>query len=80
MTDPSFPFFLFVYDVDGKHGAPVDIRTDAALEAAFVSAVVPAVKSGKEVVITDSDDCCVFHAKDGTVIFPDVYSAEGAIQ
>lgn len=67
----GYPFSLFVYDAEGKHGEPVDVPHQAALRILFEVAVAPAVSDGREVVITDCEDYAVFHAKDGKVIFPE---------
>lgn len=67
----EFPLFLYIYDLDGMHGGPLDIPTELGLEILMHTAIKPAVKEGREVVITDCLDYCVFHAKDGKVIFPE---------
>lgn len=66
----GFPFRLYVYDESGKHSGPVEIINDLQLRIQFQSAVSPAVDAGREVVITDWEDFCVFHAKGGVVLYP----------
>ncbi len=68
----DFPLYLYLYNPDGTYGAPVDIQSDNSLQTLFRLVVLPSVRSGLEVVITDPLDLCVFHAKDGVVLFPEV--------
>lgn len=66
----GYPFYLTIYDEDGMHGDPIDIPTEMGLKLLFATAVKDAVAKGREVVVTDCEDFCVFHAKDGKILFP----------
>jgi hypothetical protein len=70
VNEPDFPFLLYVYDADGRYSKPDRIETTDALEAAMCGPVKLAIAEKREVVITDVGDDCLFHAKDGRIIFP----------
>lgn len=69
MIARCYEFFIYVYDADGKHADPIEVQA-AGIGSLFETVVVPEVKNGREVVITDSDDFTVFHAKSGKIVFP----------
>ncbi len=62
-------FRLYIYREDGKHDGAMDV-SELALRMVFVSMIEPAVRAKREVVITDAGDFCVFHSKDGEIIWP----------
>ena len=68
---PDYPLFLYEYDADGKYGRPLDLANQPALILAMKTIIRPAIAEKREVLITDGDDCCVFHTKEGIVVFPE---------
>lgn len=72
VIDPIYPAKVFVFHEDGTHGGPfatlhdteglTRLMNDETFKAFF--------RSGNEIRITDPMDNCLFHAKDGTIIFP----------
>jgi len=66
----EFPLYLYVYEPNGTYGKPSEIANAQELETLMNTTINVAVHLGREVVITDPLDFCVFHAKDGAVIFP----------
>lgn len=70
-TSKGYPFYAYVYNPNGMHNGAVDIQNDVALKLMFDTTIKAAVAEGREVVVADCEDICVFHAKDGRVIFPE---------
>lgn len=66
----DLPYFLYLYDAKGRYRAPQKISTDAELRLAFAGPIKKHVAEKLEVVVTDSGDDCVFHAKEGKILFP----------
>ncbi len=66
----DYPLYLYEYDAAGKHGAPIDIPTELGLQILMGTAVKAAIQAKREVRITDEEDNIVFHAKDGSVLWP----------
>ncbi len=66
----DYPLFLYEYDTNGKYGKPIDIPSALGLEILMNTTIKAAVQAGREVRITDVEDYCVFHAKDGKILWP----------
>ena len=77
MNESGYPFLLYVYNAEGRYGAPGNIPTALGLKLLFETTVKPAVERGLKVVITDCDDFCVFHAEGGEVVFPKPEDIQG---
>ena len=59
-------FYVYGMDEEGRYDKP-DVR-DGAQEALELARLYTCMFP--EVLITDVDDMCVFHYKNGTIIFP----------
>lgn len=68
--DPLFPLSLYLYNADGYHDGPVPIDSEEALYGPISIIIRGHIASGLEATLTDPSDRCVFHAKDGKVLFP----------
>ena len=68
--DEEFPCYLYVYNDAGFHDGKLKIPDKPTLTRVFAEIVTPAVRAGKQVIITDAMDFCSFHAEGGEVIFP----------
>lgn len=66
----EFPAYLYIYREDGLHDGKIKVPDKTTMTRLFNELVIPAVKAGRQVVITDADDFCTFHAEGGEVIFP----------
>lgn len=62
-------FLLYEYNKEGYHSGGLKI-SENTLEMVFRTIVRIAKEEKREVIITDMDDFCVFHTKDGEVLFP----------
>lgn len=62
-------FLLYEYDKEGYHNGSLKI-SENTLEMVFRTIIRVAKEEKREVIITDTDDFCVFHMKDGKVLFP----------
>lgn len=72
MDGPIFPINLYIYGEDGMHGEPILIVSEAQLNGpGTVMIIRDAVARGVEVMMTDPMDFCLFHAKDGKILFPE---------
>lgn len=71
---PLFPAKVFIFDVDGFHQGPfATLNNEEDLDAIWNNqAVRTAFKAGLEIRIVDPGDSCVFHAKDATILFPEI--------
>jgi len=69
-------FLLYEYNKEGYHTGSLRISEDT-LEMVFRTIVKVAKEEKREVVITDLGDDCVFHMKDGEILFPtsEMYAA-----
>jgi hypothetical protein len=66
-----YPIRLYIYSSDGTYGEPIMIMSEDHLMGVGTQFVVRhAVETGHEVMMTDPNDFCLFHAKEGKVIFP----------
>lgn len=72
----EYPLFAYIYNEDGTYYEPIEIRSKGSLHTLFVLAVLPAMIDGREVRITDTDDCMVFWAQHGEIKFPPPPSSE----
>lgn len=74
-VDPEpalYPIQLYIYNRDGMHDEPIEIVSYEQLLGPGTQLVVRhAVYTGLEVVMTDPQDRCLFHAKHGKVLFPE---------
>jgi hypothetical protein len=68
--EDGFPMSIYVFDDDGKHNGAILIANNVELEEKLDNVAMPMLKTGREVVIADCWDSCVYHAKDGKVIWP----------
>lgn len=62
-------YMLYEYDKEGYHTGGLEI-SDNTLEMVFRTVVKVAKEEKREIVITDMGDDCVFHMKDGEILFP----------
>jgi hypothetical protein len=62
-------FLLYEYNSEGYHNGHITISEDT-LPMVFKTIVRVAREDKREVIITDLGDLCVFHMKDGEVLFP----------
>ncbi len=69
-------YLLYEYNKEGYHNGALQISEDT-LEMVFETIVRIAKNEGREVVITDVEDFCVFHTKNGVVLYPtpEMYAA-----
>ena len=65
----GYPMFVYIYNAQGRYGEPVRVNNVQQLEDQFISNIKSAVQAGLEVRITDLDDCLVFHAENGLILF-----------
>ena len=65
----QYPYFLYIYDSNGFHGAGEPLRNKQELDACE-GRITDAIKCGLEVRITDSGDFLMFHAAAGRILFP----------
>lgn len=65
----SEKFLLYEYNSDGYHNGSMQISEDT-LPMVFKTIIRIAKEDKREVIITDLGDMCVFHMKDGEVLFP----------
>ena len=68
-NEDEFPMLLYVYGHDGMHGEPIKIVDNETLLTLFETIVAQAVAQRREVVITDMADDCLFHSRDGEVLW-----------
>jgi len=62
-------FLLYEYGSDGRYSKPMEI-SETSLDMVFRTIVRVAKEEKREIVITDMGDDCVFHMKDGVILFP----------
>lgn len=67
---PEYPALVYIYDLKGRYGNPLKIKTHADMAACFREKIFPAIKNGQKVIITDMLDLTMFHAEGGKVIHP----------
>ena len=69
--DPLYPISLYIYNLDGTYGEPVQINSDAQLNSPGTKMIVRiAMDEKRKIIMTDPGDMCVFHAEDGKVLYP----------
>lgn len=66
----GYPMYLYVYDENGRYGPKQTISNKDELAKVFEDVVAPTTRAGREVVIADCWDHCIYHAKDGVVVWP----------
>ena len=64
-----FPIRLYIYNEEGKHDDPTWLRNETELYMSHLL-IWQAIRSGREIVMTDPGDRTVLHAKGGKVLFP----------
>lgn len=65
------PFRGHVFDQDGKREkTSVVCLETVSLTVEWLRTQVHMIRIGREVMVEDSDGYCVFHAKDGQILFP----------
>jgi hypothetical protein len=69
-TEQEFPAYLYIYREDGTHDGKIRVPDKTTMTRLFNELVIPAVKAGRQVIVTDALDFCTFHAEGGEVIFP----------
>lgn len=68
---PIFPATIYFFKEDGTHHGGTTVNSLERLNRPLMQALLrAAILMGVEVMITDPDDACLLHAKDGKVIFP----------
>lgn len=68
---PLFPIKLYLFEPDGRYGAPIFIENLEELNHPGTQMLVKAhIQRGLEVRMTDPMDFCVFHAANGLILFP----------
>ena len=68
---PLFPLQVYIYELDGTYGEPIQVNSEAQLHGPGTRRVLEiAIKEGREVRICDPGDLLVFHAVGGKVVFP----------
>lgn len=65
----GYPFFGYEYDHAGYHSGPVELTSEQQLVRFRDLVATPAIRDKREVMLTDSDDYAVFHAKDGVILW-----------
>ena len=70
MNDDGYPMRLYVYGHNGRHSGGTWLYTEAELHDAMTTVVKPALADKREVRITDSGDCMIFHAENGRIVWP----------
>jgi hypothetical protein len=65
----EFPLYVYIYNTEGYHGGKQIIKDETELRAMMLR-IRSIVEEGREVMITDTGDFCVFHAKGGKVKWP----------
>lgn len=69
-TSDDYPLYLYEYSAEGRYGEPLQIAGPAGLEFIMGTLVKRAVEQKREVRIVDTADVCVFHARDGEIVWP----------
>lgn len=77
VPDPAaFPFYGYIFDVPSdhpsgcKHRGKIVLLNPKILAEWVIETATPSIIQEIEVMITDRDDYCIFHAKGGKIIFP----------
>ena len=78
-VEEEFPMFLYIHDHEGFHDGKIKIPDQACLSRVFPEMIAPAIRAGKEVIVTDVMDCCTFHAREGKIIFPSPEPAQAIL-
>lgn len=65
----SETFYLYEFNFDGCHQGYIKVKEED-LDKAFTNIVLKARNEKRTVIITDVMDMCVFHMKNGEVIYP----------
>lgn len=69
MTD-DYPLYLYEYNAEGRYGEPLRIAGPAGLQMLMGTLVKQALAEKREVRIVDAADVCVFHTRDGEIVWP----------
>lgn len=76
--DELYPIRLYIYDASGHYGAPVEIDDEAHLNSMGIKTVIRmAMDLRREIRMTDPMDRLVFHAVDGSILFPSQEDCRG---
>jgi ribonuclease BN (tRNA processing enzyme) len=71
VVDPIFPAKVWVFNLDGTYNKPYRVLEGVGELTVLLKepAFKQFFKNGHEIRITDPMDNCLFHAKDGKIIF-----------
>jgi hypothetical protein len=69
-TSNDYPLYLYEYNAEGRYSDPLHIAGPAGLEFIMGTLVKTALAEKREVRIVDESDVCVFHARDGEIVWP----------
>ena len=71
LVEPIFPAKVWIFNLDGTYDRPYQILNDVGELTELVKEPIfkRHFRNGHEIRITDPLDNCLFHAKDGKIIF-----------
>ena len=70
VDEPLYPISIYIYNLDGSYGEPIQINSDAQLNSLGTKIILRvAMGQRQEIRMTDPGDRMLFHAKDGKILF-----------
>lgn len=66
----DFPYYFYDHGSDGQHTGEQEIEDEIDLASVFDREIANALKEKRKFVMTDMFGYFIFHANNGTIIFP----------